>query len=169
MPFVILIDLNLEEDPELYASFAAELSRILTAFKQNWDEIYRLLEELRNKILSSQEEPTYGLNRKRQMPIFRKLHALVYDKKEPLSEDEISRVVAWTKEIYGMLKVELANVGFWNNPASLNRLHGEIANFIVAECNTIPFAFKNRKTIASEILAWAKDDRISAAILYAED
>ena len=163
------IDINLDEDPELYASFAEELQRILAAFRENWDEIYRLLEDLRNKIKAAQTENTYGLDRKRQMPIFRKLHALIYTKKENLSEDEISNLCAWTKEIYGMLKVELANIGFWNNPASVSRLKGEIANYIVSECHSIASAFSNRNLIAQEILAWAKDERVTSSILYAED
>ena len=163
------IEIAMDEDPELYASFAEELRRILTEFKDNWNEIYRLLEELRNKIKAKQNEPTYGLNRKLQMPVFRKLHSLIYDKKEKLNDDEISNLVSWTKEIYGMLKVELANIGFWDNPASLSRLKGEIANFIANECSSIPLAFKNRVLIANEVLAWAKDERITSAILYSED
>lgn len=163
------IDINMNDDPELYASFAEELQRILALFKENWDQIYSLLEELRNKIKSAQNENTYGLDRRRQMPIFRKLHALIYNKKENLSDDEISALCAWTKEVYGMVKVELANVGFWGNTASVNRLKGEISNFIVAECHTIPTAFANRNVIAQEILAWANDDRITTAILTADD
>jgi type I restriction enzyme, R subunit len=163
------IDINIEEDPELYASFAEELRRILASFKENWEEIYRLLEELRKRIRDKQNEPTYGLNRKTQMPVFRKLHVLIYDKKEPLSDDEISNLVAWTKEIYVMLRVELANIGFWHNTPSVNRLRGEISNYIVSECNTIPLAFKNRSIIANEILAWAKDERNHSAIQFAED
>lgn len=163
------IEINVDEDPELYASFAEELSRILAAFKENWDEIYRLLEELRQKIKTAQQEDTKGLNRKTQMPIYRKLYALIYDKKEELSEDEENNLIIWTKEIYGMLKIELALIGFWANPASVARLRGEISNFIADQCNKIPLAFKNRNEIAQEILAWAKDERITSAIIYSED
>lgn len=163
------IDLNMNEDPELYASFAEELQRILLSFQQNWNEIYRQLEELRNKIKNAQNENTFGLDRKTQMPIFRKLNALIYGKKENLSEDEISNLTAWTKDIYGMLKVELGNVGFWVNDASVNRLKGEIANYIVENCHHIPLAFGNRNVIAQEILAWANDDRITTAIISAQD
>lgn len=163
------IELNMNEDPELYASFAEELQRILLSFQQNWNEIYRQLEELRNKIKNAQNENTFGLDRKTQMPIFRKLHTLIYGKKENLSDDEISNLTAWTKEIYGMLKVELGNVGFWINVASVNRLKGEIANYIIENCSSIPSAFSNRNVIAQEILSWANDDKITTAILSAED
>ncbi len=43
------INLNLDEDPELFASFATELERILLEFKNNWDRIYDELEKLRQK------------------------------------------------------------------------------------------------------------------------
>ena len=163
------IDINIDEDPELYASFAEELSRILVAFKENWEEIYRLLEELRNRIKKAREEDTKGLNRKTQMPIYRKLHALIYDKKENLNDDEVNYLIIWTKEIYGMLKIELALIGFWSNPASISRLRGEISNYIALECHAIPAAFKNRSEIAQEILAWSKDDRMTSAIIFSED
>lgn len=159
----------MDEDPELYASFADELRNILLAFKENWDEIYRLLEALRNKIKSAQQEDTKGLDRKRQMPIYRKLHSMIYDKKESLTDDGVNNLLVWTKEIYGMLKIELSLVGFWANTPSVSRLRGEISNYIASECSYIPLAFRNRVTIATEILAWAKDERITSAIIYAED
>ncbi len=164
-----IININVDEDPELYASFAEQLQKILASFAENWDEIYKLLEELRQKMKSAQEEDTKGLNRRTQMPIYRKLHLLFYKKKEPLSDDEINNLLICTKEIYGMLKTELSLIGFWSNPASVSRLRGEISNYIALEFHTIPLAFRNRNEIANEILAWAKDDRNTSAIIYAEE
>ena len=164
-----IININIDEDPELYASFAEELKKILEAFKENWDEIYRLLEELRKKIKAAQYEDTKGLHRKTQMPIYRKLHTIIYDKKSDLTDDEVNNLLIWTKEIFSKLKVELALVGFWGNPANVEKLRGEIANYIAENCHTISSAFTRRKEIASEILAWAKDERIHSAIIYSED
>jgi len=161
-----VINVNIDEDPELYASFAEELIRILASFKDNWDEIYKLLEELRKKMKTAQEEDTKGLNRKTQMPIFRKLHALILEKKDNLNEDEINNLIIWTKEIYGMLKTELSLTGFWKSPANVNKLAGEIQNYLATFGG---IAFTNRKVIASEILAWAKDERVTSAIIYSEE
>lgn len=161
-----IITINADEDPELYASFAEELSRILTSFKDNWEEIYRLLEDLRRRIREAQEEDTKGLNRKTQMPIYRKLHALIYDKREKLTDDEINNLIIWSKEIYGMLKTELSLIGFWGSSANKNKLAGEIQNYLAGFGGA---ALSNRKVIASELLAWAKDERITSAIVYAED
>jgi type I restriction enzyme R subunit len=164
-----IINISMDEDQELYASFTEELRRILLELKDNWEEIYKQLEGLRARMKAAQSEPTYGLNRKVQMPIYRKLHALILDKKEGLSDDEINMLVIHTKEIYGMLKTELSLIGFWASPANVARLRGEIQNYIVANCSQIAQAFKRRNEIANEILAWAKDDRITSAIQYAAD
>ena len=40
------IDINIDDDPELYASFAEALERILQEFKDNWEMIYQELEKL---------------------------------------------------------------------------------------------------------------------------
>jgi type I restriction enzyme R subunit len=164
-----IININIDEDPELYASFAEELKRILEAFRENWEEIYRLLEELRKKMKAAQSEDTRGLNRKTQMPIYRKLYSIVYNKKQDLTDDEINNLLIWTKNIYGILKVELALVNFWNTPASVARLKGEISNYIAENCSAIQNAFYQRNEIAQEIMAWAKDERIHSAIIYSED
>ena len=163
------IDVNMTEDPELYTTFAEELQRILLAFRENWEEIYKQLEELRNRIKASQNENTYGLDRQRQMPIFRKLHAFIYAKKEDLSDEEISNLTAWTKDVYGMLRVELSQVGFWNNAASVNRLRGEMLNSLTEKCSSAGDFWKNRHQIVQEVMAWANDDRVMRAILSAND
>lgn len=164
-----IINISIDEDPELYASFAEELRKILESFRDNWNEIYKLLEELRKKIKAAQKEDTKGLNRKTQMPIYRKLHTIIYDKKSDLSDDEENNLIIWTKEIFGFLKVELSLIGFWSNPASVAKLNAEISNFIASEAHYIPTAFNNRNVIAAEILAWAKDDRNNSAIIYSQD
>ena len=41
-------------DPSLYGSFLEMLKKILEQFKENWDEIYKQLEELREKLSEEQ-------------------------------------------------------------------------------------------------------------------
>jgi hypothetical protein len=102
------------------------------------------------------------------MPIYRKLHKLVFGGKE-LTDDEVNDLVFWTKEIYGRLRIELSLVAFWDNAGAVARLRGEISNYIADVCTGATLGFPNRKTIASEIVAWAADDRNHAAILAARD
>ena len=43
------IDLNIDEDPELFASFAETLEQILREFTDNWEKIFQELEILRRE------------------------------------------------------------------------------------------------------------------------
>ena len=83
------IDINIDEDPELFASFAEALEEILQNFKGNWKLIYEELEKLREKIKNREKEETYGLDRKKQMPFFRIFKAELFANRD-LNEDEIA-------------------------------------------------------------------------------
>ena len=72
------INVNFDEDPELFASFATEIERILTEFAGNWDAIAQEMEKLRQKLMAKEKQETHGLDRKRQMPIFRILYAELF-------------------------------------------------------------------------------------------
>ena len=72
------IDVNYDEDPELFASFAKEIERILTEFAGNWDAIWQEMEKLRQKLMAKEKEETHGLDRKREMPIFRAIKAELF-------------------------------------------------------------------------------------------
>ena len=65
------LDVGLDDDPDLKASFAQALADIFEQFRDNWRKIYEELEKLRTRIVNARKEPTYGLHRKKQMPFFR--------------------------------------------------------------------------------------------------
>src|SRR5882757_7092270 len=64
------LDVELDDDPDLQASFAEALTKIFDDFRENWNEIYEELEKLRQRIVDADKEPTYGLHRKKEMPFF---------------------------------------------------------------------------------------------------
>jgi len=163
------IDININEDPELYASFVEALAEILQEFKNNWEEIYRRLEELRKKIIAKEKEPTYGLHRKKQMPFFRIFKREFYGDKAELSDDEISTLVGVTKEVFDKVKLEIGAIGFWRNSPAQNRLKGEIVDILISEdqglTKLIPGIFSKRNEIASRIMELSKSNH--DIILYA--
>ena len=67
------LDVKLDDDPDLQASFAEALAQIFQDFQDNWTKIYEELEKLRQRIINASNESTYGLHRKKQMPFFRDL------------------------------------------------------------------------------------------------
>jgi len=159
------IEVNYDEDPELYTSFSEALTAILTEFKNNWDEIYKRLEELRNKIKNAEKEPTYGLHRKKQMPFFRILKKEIFESKE-LSEEEIAKLVNCTQLLFNVIHKEIQLIGFWESIPAQNKLKAEIQDLLISkEFKDLPKVFEKRKQIITRVMELAKTNQ--DIILYA--
>lgn len=154
------INININEDPELFKSFSEALEQILADFAGRWDIIKDKLAELRAKILERDKEPTYGLDRKTQMPYFRALKNNIYGNDHSLSEDEISRLVSVTKEIHDKIHLESSAIGFWSNETSQIVLRSELVKILLSEDHmlykTIPDLFPKRNAIVTRLLEIAK-------------
>ena len=149
------IDMNIEEDPELFASFSQALTEILENFKGNWKQIYEELEKLREKIKNREQEETYGLDRKKQMPFFRILKAVLYDNRD-LNEDEIAQNVNLTQHIFNLVSNELRLTGFWDNTSAQSKLKGEILKLILSREFGTQNMVSKRKELLSAIMELAK-------------
>tara|TARA_R110001606_G_scaffold74873_2_gene173576 strand:+ start:391 stop:3576 length:3186 start_codon:yes stop_codon:yes gene_type:complete len=150
------IDLNIDEDPELFASFAKALEEILQNFKGNWKVIYEELEKLREKIRNREKEETYGLDRKKQMPFFRIFKAELFDNRD-LSEDEIARNVNLTQHIFNLVATEIKLTGFWDSTPAQLKLKAEIQKMLLSpEFKDLPNIITKRNEIISRIMELAK-------------
>ena len=161
------IDIDLDDDPDLQASFAEALAQIFEDFQNNWERIYVELEKLRERIIIASKEETYGLHRKKQMPIFRSLKREFYGDRD-LNEDEISVLVDLTQNLYLIVERELHLVGFWESIPARNRLKAEIQSMLLkSEYSKIPDIFEKRNSIISRIMEIAEKN--NDTILYAEE
>ena len=152
------IDLNLDEDPELFASFAAELERILQEFKNNWDRIYDQLEKLRQKILAKEKEQTYGLDRKKQMPIYRMLRSELFENRT-LNEDEIAQAVDLTQNLFNQIVQEVRSAGFWSSTPAQNRLKAELQHLMLSErFSGYPNMLAKWRPLVSRLMEWAREN-----------
>lgn len=150
------IDLNIDEDPELFASFAKALEEILQNFKGNWKLIYEELEKLREKIRNREKEETYGLDRKKQMPFFRIFKAELFDNRD-LSEDEIARNVNLTQHIFNLVITEIKLTGFWDSTPAQLKLKAELQKMLLSpEFKDLPNIITKRNEIISRIMELAK-------------
>lgn len=150
------IDINIDEDPELFASFAKALEEILQNFKGNWKVIYEELEKLRDKIKNREKEETFGLDRKKQMPFFRIFKAELFDTRD-LSEDEISRNVNLTQHIFNLVATEIKLTGFWDSPPAQLKLKAELQKTLLSpEFKDLPNIITKRNQIISRIMELAK-------------
>lgn len=150
------IDLNIDEDPELFASFAQALEEILKNFKGNWKLIYEELEKLREKIKNREKEETYGLDRKKQMPFFRIFKAELFDNRD-LTEDEIARNVNLTQHIFNLVATEIKLTGFWDSTPAQLKLKAELQKMLLSpEFKDLLNIIIKRNEIISRIMELAK-------------
>jgi type I restriction enzyme R subunit len=166
------LDIELDDDPELQASFAETLSKILEEFRNNWQKIYEELEKLRQRIKDAENEPTYGLHKKKQMPFFRmfrrELNLLAEDSPEYAGkEDErISLLVNLTQQVFLVVERELRLTGFWESIPARNKLKAEIQQILTSpDFIKVPGVFANRAQIISRVMELAEKN--NDRILYA--
>jgi type I restriction enzyme, R subunit len=159
------LDVELDDDPDLQASFAEALKKILEDFRDNWNKIAEELEKLRRRIINASQEPTYGLHRKKQMPIFRMLKKEVYGDTE-LDEGAISSLVSLTQQLFNEVERELKLTGFWESIPARNKLKADIQKTLLQpEPSKLPGLVKNRAHIISRVMEIAEKN--NDTILYA--
>lgn len=160
------LDVELDDDPDLQASFAEALAAVFEKFRDNWQKIYEELEKLRERIINSRKEPTYGLHRKKQMPLFRMFKREIFGEKE-LDEDEIASLVSLTQHSFLIVERELKLTGFWESIPARNKLRAELQKLLLSqEFIKLPGIVKNRAHIISRIMEIAEKN--NDIILYAE-
>jgi type I restriction enzyme R subunit len=167
------LDVDLDDDPDLQASFAEALAKIFEEFRDNWQRIYEELEKLRERMRSASQEPTYGLHRKKQMPFFRMLQrelgaAWEQHPAYANNEDErISAMVNLTQQIYNVVERELSLTGFWESVPARNRLKAELQKTLLQpEFVKLPSIVTARAHLISRVMEIAEKN--NDRILYAE-
>jgi type I restriction enzyme, R subunit len=113
------IEKHYEEDPEFYERFSDRLKRVLEEYRENWEEIVRELEKLREDMKKGREaENTFGLDPKKEMPFFGLLKMYLFGKEpiENLTEKDISLLLDLTRDVVSILEREIIKEDFWDNP-----------------------------------------------------
>ena len=136
------LEVELDDDPDLKASFAEALAAIFEQFRDNWQKIHEELEKLRKRIADVRKESTYGLDRKKQMPFFRMFRRELFggdsveegagrlnvvDPSPPYgwSEDKkISFLVNLTQKVFQVIERELQLTGFWQSIPAQEQVEG---------------------------------------------
>ena len=159
------LDVDLDDDPDLQASFADALKKIFEDFRDNWNKIYEELEKLRQRIINAEKEPTYGLHRKKEMPFFRMLKKEIFGEAS-LDENAISSLVSLTQHIFGEVERELKLIGFWESIPARNKLRADLQKTLLEpEFSKLPGVVKNRVQIIGRVMEIAEKN--NDTILYA--
>ena len=177
------LHVELNDDPDLRASFADALAEIFEQFRDNWNKIYEELEKLRTRIINASNEPTYGLHRKKQMPFFRMfqrelfgVNRLTLNPSKGLEEhavygiddeERIGCLVDLTHKITLVVERELRLAGFWESIPARNKLKAEIQQILLArEFTKVPDLTENRTHIISRVMEIAEKN--NDIILYSD-
>lgn len=159
------LDVELDDDPDLQASFAEAMAQIFKDFHDNWKTIYDELEKLRERIKKASKEPTYGLHRKKQMPFFRSFKREIFGEKD-LDDDEISILVDLTQQVFLVVERELKLAGFWESIPARNKLKADMQSAILQPAYIkLPNLIKNRAQIITRMMEIAEKN--NDIILYA--
>lgn len=107
------IKVNLDKDPTLYNRFKDRLETILSAYKENWEEIVKQLGDLKEemKVERKKEEPFYDLIN-------------TFLKSTDENELEQTRIV--TDNVLFILKDSALLNNFWSKPTSIRNMEGLI-------------------------------------------
>jgi type I restriction enzyme, R subunit len=159
------LEVELDDDPDLQASFADALKAILAEFQDNWNKVFEELEKLRQRIINAGKEETYGLHRKKQMPFFRMFKREIFGE-AVLDEDAVSLVVSLTQQVFGEIERELKLTGFWESIPARNKLKADLQKTLLQpEFSKLPGIVQNRAHIISRIMEIAEKN--NDPILYA--
>ena len=159
------LDVELDDDPDLQASFAEALRKILQDFRDNWNKIYEELEKLRQRLAHAEQDPTYGLHRKKQMPFFRILKKELFGD-AALQDNDIAALVSLTQHLFNEVERELKLTGFWQSIPARNKLRADIQKVLLqSEFSALPRVVANRAQIISRIMEIAEKN--NDIILYA--
>jgi type I restriction enzyme, R subunit len=170
------IRVDLQDDPDLQASFAEALQTILSEFRDNWEQIYAALEKLRQHIRDAEQEPTYGLHKRKQMPFFRMLRNELFDStghaeridwiqdgrgdyggSTMLDEDQIGLLVDLTQQVFNAVERELQLTGFWESIPARNKLSAELQRLLLTpRFKGLPGIIAKRKAIITRLMEIAE-------------
>ncbi|OGV63418.1 MAG: hypothetical protein A3K19_30790 [Lentisphaerae bacterium RIFOXYB12_FULL_65_16] len=150
------IEVNFDEDPALFASLAEELEKILKEFAGNWERISQEMEKLRQKLMAKEKEETHGLDRKREMPIFRVLQAALFPE-TALDEPRTAALVNLTQLLFQTIQTEIRQAGFWDAPLKQKRLEGEVKKELLGpEYYQFGPMIAAHQTITARLMEWAR-------------
>lgn len=107
------IKVNLEKDPTLYSRFKDRLETILNSYKENWEEIVKQLEGLREEM---------KVERKKDEPFFDLINTYLYNPTE--TEIEYCRVL--TEKTLSIIKDSATIKNFWDKPSEIRTMEGKL-------------------------------------------
>jgi type I restriction enzyme R subunit len=141
---------HLDEDPALYQKLSEKLEALIRKYKNDWDELYRHLFDLR----SEAEAGRKGEKDPRSGP-FHDLIGRIAFGKDGVPADHAATVAGLlVAQVLEKLKRTIGIINFWGNAPEVSKLKGELSDLLLFS-NVEEIVGKSDKAV-TEITALAK-------------
>ncbi len=140
---------HLDEDPVLYQKLSDKLEALIQKYKEDWDELYRHLFDLRSEAEAGrkdEKDPRSG-------PFFDLIGQIAFGK-GGVPADHAVTVTGLVAQVLEKLKRTIGIISFWSNTPEVGDLKGELSDLMLFS-NIDEIVGKSDK-IVTEITALAK-------------
>jgi type I restriction enzyme R subunit len=145
------IKVNIDKDPTLYSRFKDRLEAILSAYKENWEEIVKQLNDLRDDMAKGRKPETEGISII-EAPFFDFLKSRMTN----ANETEINKNKILIHTLMEILKETATITNFWTDKSSeRKRISGLLEDEIYY--SGIDGLTKNEAELTTELMKLAKN------------
>lgn len=140
---------HLDEDPVLYQKLSEKLEALIQKYKEEWDELYRHLFDLRSEAEAGrkdEKDPRSG-------PFFDLIGQIAFGK-SGIPADHAATVTGLVAHVLEKLKRTIGIINFWSNAPEVSQVKGELSDLLLFS-NVNEIVSKSDK-IVTEITALAK-------------
>ena len=140
---------HLDEDPALYQKLSDKLDALIQKYKEDWDELYRHLFELRTEVEAGrrdEQDPRSG-------PFFDLIGQIAFGK-AGVPVDHAATVAGLVSLVLEKLKRTIGIINFWSNSPEVSKLKGELSDILLF--SNVDEIVGKRDKIVTEITALAK-------------
>lgn len=122
---------NYENDPEFFKSLSKRFEELIEWQKENWDKLVQDLKVFLDKAKEGRWDTAIDWLEPNQMPFFDIIKNTLFEKEE-VKNEQVSKIIELTIEIFEVLIKELATVEFWNDAIAQKKLKRQMSDFIKA-------------------------------------
>ena len=141
--------IHMDEDPVLYERLSEKLESIIKKYRENWDDLYKELFDLRKEAESGRKDE----NDPQAAPFIDLIGKLAFGNKEIPAEVK-PKLEDLVQEILAKLKQSIGIINFWSNAPEVKKLKGELSDLLLF--TEIDEVVDKSSELATEITALAK-------------
>lgn len=146
------IRVKFEDDPALYTKLSEKLESLIKKYRDEWDELYKNLFDLRQEIQDGRKEEIKGISPK-AAPFYDLIGTTIFGQ-DGIPINYESKIKELVNNIMKNLNDNIDIINFWNNAPAVSELKGKISDDILM--TDIDDLINHCEKLVTEITALAK-------------